>query len=86
MKQAWKKGLDGCDVFPTCLTCPAPVCKYDDWAEFNLWLKHLRYETMAGLIEDGWTQRDFEALGNSTKEVIKARKLFLLKPKTAGLA
>ncbi len=34
----------GCEFSPTCLECPLPACKYDDWAGARRYLHALRWE------------------------------------------
>jgi len=43
---------DGCDLFPICLCCPFPRCRYDDPGRKHKG-KELRNEEMLRLLEEG---------------------------------
>jgi hypothetical protein len=46
----------GCEVFPSCLNCPLPQCKYDDPVWYQRYRRHGRDQLiLAALSDDGAT-------------------------------
>ena len=43
----------GCDVSPSCLTCPLPQCKYDDYAAYRASLRQGRDEQILAYRGEG---------------------------------
>jgi hypothetical protein len=40
---------DGCEVSPSCLSCPLPLCKYDDPGGYQNWLGRRRRARLKGV-------------------------------------
>ena len=53
---------DGCDLFPSCLNCPLPVCRYDELGRRVHWAKRLR---------DREVLRSYNIEGTSIKELAR---------------
>ena len=53
---------DGCDLFPSCLNCPFPVCRYDEPGTKVHWAKRLR---------DREVLRSYNKEGTSVKELAR---------------
>jgi hypothetical protein len=66
----------GCEVFPSCLNCPLPVCLEEQpWAKHRF-LKGRRAEMMAQLRQEGKSQREIATMFNvSTRTVQRALRV-----------
>ena len=43
----------GCDVSPSCFTCPLPQCKYDDPVAYQAYLQRQRDLKLVAMYEEG---------------------------------
>ena len=66
----------GCDVSPSCFTCPLPACKYDDHQAYLRWVLAQKWAPVQAMLETRTVSEVAQHFGLMQRTVyrIKARK------------
>ena len=63
----------GCDVSPSCFTCPLPSCKYDDYTAYLKWMWTKRRAPIQAALETTTVQKTAEQFGVTERTVYRVK-------------
>ena len=61
----------GCDVSPSCFTCPLVSCKYDDPFEYARWRHQKRYSAIGDMWRGGASVEDLMSFYKITRRAVQ---------------
>ena len=65
----------GCDVSPSCFTCPLPACKYDDYYGYLRWLRAQRKAPVQAALDTMSVAEVAEKFGLTERTIFRIKAI-----------